>query len=214
MIGGANQYYPTPPEAALPLLHWLHRRRIDALGDVVDPAAGMGALPLWLQALGAHWHCYDVEERFRVSLDETPGVRSVSIQDSLSRLWPPNSHVIANPPYGAELLKFVHRIEEHCRYYHTFGAVLTRITWWGEGDRGLTYKPDVMLWIEGRLSFTGDGHSDTSSHCWAIWTAERTDTTRIEWVPRGKPTVEQQKDHRRMLGIPDNQLELFEGDDA
>lgn len=211
MIGGANQYYPTPPEAALPLLHWLHRRRVDALGDVVDPAAGMGALPLWLAPLDAAWHVYDIDERFRAPLGEVPGVRSVSIEDSISRLWPPNSHVIANPPYGSELLRFIRRIEEHCRYYRTLGAVLTRITWWGEGDRGATYSPDVLLWIEGRLSFTADGHSDTSSHCWAIWTAERGDTTEIEWAPRGKPTVEQQKEHRAMLGLPDHQLELFGG---
>jgi len=212
VIGGVNQYYPTPPEAVLPLLHWFYRRGVDSLGDVVDPAAGMGALPLWLAPLGAHWHGYDIDPRFREALDEMPGVKSVSINDSLSRLWPPNSHVIANPPYGRELLRFVHRIQEHCRYYHSLGAVLTRVTWWGEGDRGAVYSPDVLLWIEGRLSFTADGHSDTSSHCWAIWLPEPSDSTEIEWVPKGKPTVEQQKEHRRMLGIPDHQLELFEED--
>ena len=212
MIGGVNQYYPTPPEAVLPLLYWFYRRRIDALGDVVDPAAGMGALPLWLRPLGAHWHAYDIDARFREPLEEMLGVESVSIYDSLSRLWPPHSHVIANPPYGRELIKFVHRIEEHCRYYHSVGAVLTRVTWWGEGDRGRVYKPDVILWIEGRVSFSADGHSDTSSHCWAIWLPQPSDSTQIEWTPKGKPTVEQQKEHRRMLGIPENQLELFEED--
>ena len=212
MIGGVNQYYPTPPEAVLPLLYWFYRRRIDALGDVVDPAAGMGALPLWLRPLGAHWHAYDIDARFREPLEEMLGVESVSIYDSLSRLWPPHSHVIANPPYGRELIKFVHRIEEHCRYYHSVGAVLTRVTWWGEGDRGRVYKPDVILWIEGRLSFSADGHSDTSSHCWAIWLPKPSDSTQIEWTPKGKPTVEQQKEHRRMLGIPDSQIELFEED--
>ena len=212
MIGGVNQYYPTPPEAVLPLLHWLLRRGVTALGDVVDPAAGMGALPLWLAPLGAHWSVYDIDGRFRDTLEGQAGIRSVSIDDSLTRLWPPHSHVVANPPYGRELIRFVKRIEEHCRYWHTLGAVLTRVTWWGEGDRGRTYKPDVILWIEGRLSFTADGHSDTSSHCWAIWLPQPSDTTQIEWVPRGKPTVEQQKEHRAMLGIPDHQIDLFEGD--
>lgn len=210
MIGGVNQYYPTPPEAVLPLLDWFLRRGVTALGDVVDPAAGMGALPLWLAPLGAHWSVYDIDGRFRDTLEGQAGIRSVSINDSLTRLWPPHSHVVANPPYGRELVRFVHRIEEHCRYWHTLGAVLTRVTWWGEGDRGRVYKPDVLLWIEGRLSFTADGHSDTSSHCWAIWLPQPSDTTRIEWTPRGKPTVEQQKEHRAMLGIPDNQIELFQ----
>ena len=210
MIGGVNQYYPTPPEAVLPLLDWFLRRGVTALGDVVDPAAGMGALPLWLAPLGAHWSVYDIDGRFRDALEGQAGIRSVSINDSLTRLWPPHSHVVANPPYGRELVRFVHRIEEHCRYWHTLGAVLTRITWWGEGDRGRVYKPDVLLWIEGRLSFTADGHSDTSAHCWAIWLPQPSDTTQIEWTPIGKPTVEQQREHRAMLGIPNNQIELFQ----
>jgi len=212
MIGGVNQYYPTPPEAVLPLLHWFMRSGVTNLGTVVDPAAGMGALPLWLGPVCADWRAYDIDPRFRDALGEVPGVQSVSIEDSLSRLWPPNSDVIANPPYGRELIRFVHRIHEHCRYYHRLGAVLTRVTWWGEGDRGRVYRPDVILWIEGRLSFTADGHVDTSSHCWAIWLPEPTDTTQIEWVPRGKPTVEQQKEHRAMLGIPDHQIDMFEED--
>ena len=193
------------------MLYWFYRRGVDALGDVVDPAAGMGALPLWLAPLGAHWHVFDIDGRFSAVLEGQAGIKSVSINDSLTRLWPPHSHVVANPPYGRELVRFVHRIEEHCRYWNTLGAVLTRVTWWGEGDRGRVYKPDVLLWIEGRLSFTADGHSDTSSHCWAIWLPEPSDTTVVEWVPRGKPTVEQQKEHKRMLGIPDHQIELFEG---
>jgi hypothetical protein len=212
VIGGRNQYYPTPPEAVLPLLHWFYRRRVEGLGDIIDPAAGMGALPLWLAPLGGAWHAYDIDGRFREELESVPGVSSVHIGDSLSRLWRPDSHVIANPPYGSELLKFIHRIEEHCRYWHTIGAVLTRVTWWGEGERGKTYSPDVLLWIEGRLSFSADGHSDTSSHCWAIWLPQPSDTTEIEWVGKGKPTVEQTKEHRRMLGIPDHQIELFEED--
>ena len=183
MIGGVNQYYPTPPEAVLPLLYWFYRRGVDALGDVVDPAAGMGALPLWLAPLGAHWTVFDIDGRFSAVLEGQAGIKSVSINDSLTRRWPPHSHVVANPPYGRELVRFVHRIEEHCRYWHTLGAVLTRVTWWGEGDRGRVFRPDVLLWIEGRLSFTADGHSDTSSHCWAIWLPEPSDTTVVEWVP-------------------------------
>ena len=210
MIGGVNQYYPTPPEAVLPLLHWFMRKGLTSLGQVVDPAAGMGALPLWLAPLSADWTVFDIDGRFRSALEEKAGICSVSINDSLTRLWPPHSHVVANPPYGRELIRFVHRIEEHCRYWNTLGAVLTRVTWWGEGDRGRTYKPDVLLWIEGRLSFTADGHADTSSHCWAIWLPQASDTTEIEWTTRGKPTVEQQKEHRAMLGIPDNQIELFQ----
>lgn len=209
MIGGVNQYYPTPPEAVLPLLDWVVSRDVGALVSAVDPAAGTGALPLWLAPLGAHWSVYEVDGRFRAALEGQAGIRSVSINDSLTRLWPPHSHVVANPPYGRELVRFVHRIKEHCRHWQTLGAVLTRVTWWGEGDRGRLYSPDVLLWIEGRLSFTADGHADTSSHCWAIWLPEPSDTTQIEWVPRGKPTVEQQKQHRAMLGIPDRQIDLL-----
>ena len=209
MIGGVNQYYPTPPEAVLPLLDWVVSRDVGALVSAVDPAAGTGALPLWLAPLGAHWSVYEVDGRFRAALEGQAGIRSVSINDSLTRLWPPHSHVVANPPYGRELVRFVHRIEEHCRHWQTLGAVLTRVTWWGEGDRGRLYSPDVLLWIEGRLSFTADGHADTSSHCWAIWLPEPSDTTQIEWVPRGKPTVEQQKQHRAMLNIPDRQIDLL-----
>ena len=209
MIGGVNQYYPTPPEAALPLLYLFYRRRVTALGDVVDPAAGRGALPLWFAPLGGAWHCYDIDVAHEPALKGLEDVKSVTIGDAMNYVWPHHSHVIANPPYGGELIRFVHRIEEHCRYWKTWGAVLTRASWWGETKRGRVYSPDILLWIEGRISFTADGHSDTSSHCWAIWLPKPSDTTEVEWAPRGKPTVEQQKEHRRMLGIPDNQLELF-----
>ena len=55
MSDNPTQYYPTPPEAVIPLREWL----VDELplrAQMIDPCAGRGALPLFMGG-GHAWRC-------------------------------------------------------------------------------------------------------------------------------------------------------------
>ena len=214
MSSNVNQYYPTPPEAAIPLVQWLDGRGVNPLGNVIDPAAGRGALPMFLSPLGGNWHTYEIQGQFKPDLEALPSVASVTVGDSLSREWPEGTAIVANPPYGKILSRFVDKIHGHCRANKTLGAVLTRATWWGESRRGALYRPDVLLWIAGRISFTGDKNFDTSTHCWAVWLPTPSDSTEVIWLPKGVPEKAQTLAHLRMLGIDQHQLDMFDGGSA
>jgi hypothetical protein len=209
MTRNAFDYYPTPPTAGLALRDWLLAAGI-APDKLLDPAAGQGALPLWLEDLGSRWDAYEIQPAFAPLLAGIAAVDEVRIGDSLGKAWPPCG-VVANPPYGALLEPFCRRIAKHCRTYGVVGAALTRITFWGERERD-NMKPDLLLWIRGRISFTGDGKSDSSSHCWAVWLPVPSAHTRIQWLDPARPGDEDVARWKRMLGCEDLQgcLELEE----
>ena len=205
-----TQYYPTPPEAALPLV----RRLRDVLAPgapILDPCAGRGALPLWFGA--AHtWDCFELLPAFKAGLLAIPQVRQVFCLNALTASWPPLA-VVANPPYGRALGDFAARIAGHSRLHGVVGAMLSRVTWWGEGERS-DLAPDVLLWLRGRISFTGDGRCDSSSHCWAIWLPVPRDVTAVEWVDRLAPDDAQVAQWRAMLGLEGYQMSLLSADVA
>ncbi len=207
MSDNPTQYYPTPPQAVIPLRHYL-RDVIDPSASMLDPCAGRGALPLWLGD-GHPWVAIEMLPQFADDLYAVSQVRSVLTGNALTRVWP-RFHVIANPPYGRELEAFAVRIEAHARRHGVVGAMLTRVTWWGEGVRS-DLKPDVLLWLRGRVSFTGDGKADTSSHCWAIWLPRAQPVTRVVWCDRGTPSDAEIEQWRGMLGLEGAQLGLFAG---
>ena len=208
-VGGRSQYYPTPPEACGPIVDYLSVALTPGQ-EILDPAAGRGALPLFMRDLGARWHLIELLDEFKPDLMRVPGAASVRIADSLREEWPRSACVVANPPYGRELEGFVDRIWTHARKFRVFGAVLTRITWWGEGDRGVRWRPDCLLWIRGRLSFTADGKADSSSHCWAIWDSLPCPETRVQWCDQSQATARERALQRKMLGLEGAQIGLFE----
>ena len=205
MSDNPTQYYPTPPEAVIPLREYL-RDVIEPSASMLDPCAGRGALPLWLGS-GYRWQAIEVLPQFADELSDVQRVRSVWTGSALARAWPP-FHVVANPPYGRELEAFAVRIEAHARRFHVLGAMLSRVTWWGEGTRS-ALKPDVLLWMRGRVSFTGDGKADTSSHCWAIWLPQPQARTLVTWCDKGTASDGEVAQWRAMLGLEGNQLGLF-----
>jgi len=210
MSDNPTQYYPTPPEAALPLvkrLWWV----LDQHEPLLDPCAGRGALPLWFGP-GHDWECIELLPAFAPDLMAIPQVRQVLSVNALTAPWPALP-VIANPPYGHALGDFAARIAAHSREHGVVGAMLSRVTWWGEGERS-DLAPDVLLWMRGRISFTGDGKADTSSHCWAIWLPEARGVTAVEWVDRVAPDDAQVAQWRTMLGLEGAQLSLLGGDDG
>tara|TARA_Y100001963_G_scaffold153333_1_gene239897 strand:+ start:835 stop:1470 length:636 start_codon:yes stop_codon:yes gene_type:complete len=207
MKDNPTQYYPTPPEAVIPLREYL-RPHLSGGSELLDPCAGRGALPLFMG--DAHrWQALEMLGAFADDLRAVPQVVEVKTCNALAEAWPPY-HVIANPPYGKELHHFAGRVEHHARTYGKIGAVLSRVTWWGEGCRS-DLAPDVLLWIRGRISFTGDGKADSSSHCWAIWCPKPSDTTVVRWCDKGTPTDDEIAAWRAMLGLEGSQLGLFAG---
>ena len=207
-MSNPTQYYPTPPEAVIPLREWLDEQLPDAGTNLLDPCAGRGALPLFIG--GPHrWQCLELLSAFRADLMAVPQVDDVRGLNALHARWPP-WHVVANPPYGRELVAFAERIAEHCRKHRVIGAMLSRVTFWGEGKRS-DLDPDLLLWIRGRISFTGDGKADSSSHCWAVWDSLPQPGTRVRWVDKGTPTDDEIAQWRAMLGLEGSQLGLFGG---
>ena len=205
-MSNPTQYYPTPPEAVIPLREWLDQQLPDAGTNLLDPCAGRGALPLFIG--GPHrWRCLELLSAFRADLMAVPQVDDVRGLNALHARWPP-WHVVANPPYGRELVAFAERIAVHCRKHRVIGAMLSRVTFWGEGTRS-DLDPDLLLWIRGRISFTGDGKADSSSHCWAIWLPLPGDGTRVRWCDKGTPTDEEVAAWRAMLGLEGSQIGLF-----
>jgi|TARA_R110000824_G_scaffold319307_1_gene506415 hypothetical protein len=204
-----TQYYPTPPEAVIPLREWL-RPRISRGVELLDPCAGRGALPLFM-GKGHRWQAIETLPDFADDLRAVPQVVEVKTCDALRVAWPPY-HVIANPPYGRELGEFASKLAAHARRHEKIGAMLSRVTWWGEGQRS-ELAPDVLLWIRGRISFTGDGKADTSSHCWALWLPFVERATRVIWCDKGTPTDDERDQWRQMLGLEGSQLGLFGGAD-
>ena len=207
MSSNPTQYYPTPPEAVIPLRELL-APRLARGSRLLDPCAGRGALPLFMGP-DYFWDVLEMLPQFDEDLRELDNVTTVTTCNALWHKWP-RRHVIANPPYGRELQEFAQRIVEHARGHEVIGAMLTRVTWWGEGTRS-EFAPDVLLWIRGRISFTGDGKADSSSHCWAIWLPIPSDKgTRVVWCDKGQPSQAELEHWRRMLGLEGAQLPLWQ----
>ena len=207
MSRNAYDYYPTPPEAALPLMEFIKESGVE-FSAALDPAAGSGALPRWLEPLGAQWEVQELCSEWYPTLSETPGVRLVTTGDSLSELWS-GIPVVANPPFGKLLVRFMHRIHDHCRKHKVFGAVLVPAPWWGEGKRAEMWQPDCLLWITGRMRFKITESQVPTTHVWSIFMPEPLESTRISWACPGAPTSDQRAMHHKMMKFDPFQLELF-----
>lgn len=209
MSRNAYDYYPTPPEAALPLMKFIRDCGADVgLDQVFDPAAGSGALPRWLEPLGCEWHVKELCSEWEGVLLDTPGVRSVDLGDSLSSEWPKMA-VIANPPFGKLLVRFMAKVHAHCRKHGVFGAVLVPAPWWGEPNRAQMWRPDLLLWITGRMRFKLTESTVPTTHVWSVFMPKDRGTTQVAWEPPGVPTAEQRDMHKRMMKFDPFQLELF-----
>ena len=202
----AVDYYPTPACAARALVSDIAKTCPDGLDAIIDPAAGRGALPHWMSDLGASWYLMEMCEDFRPDLQRVG--EKVIICDSLSRVWDPLTHVIANPPYGKHLEPFVRRIHQHVRSYRTFGAVLMRLQWFDDGDdRHVRLRPDRILRLPWRVSYTGKG-SPSETHCWAIWLPTPNRITETVWAERPILSDADRDFHATMAGMHRNQLPL------
>ena len=129
-----------------------------------------------------------------------------------ARAGEPYTGIALNPPYGADCERWILKAVQEARAGvagthrpRPYVFVLTRVNFWADGQRVRTLAPDRLLWLEKRLSFTGDGRTDSSAHCWAMWNVmprprRPPGQTIVETVPLPPVSDEEEAIHREMLG--------------
>ena len=204
-------FYPTPPDVVKAVERWLDAQIWPIGGAWLDPAAGAGALLAGVKRFGQPLIAYEMD-RGRLQL-LTDLADKVVIGDALEvDTWHPRANIIANPPYNV-LEPFVERVVSHCRKEDTLGLVLTRLQWLDDGDRRHErFRPDVVLRMPWRISFTGDGKTEATTHAWLVYMPSRACpslTTVLDWLPRPVVSSDAWEQHRALAGsVP--QLHLFE----
>ena len=207
-------FYPTPPDVVKAVQRWLDHQIWCIGGPWLDPAAGAGALLSAVRRFAEPLVAYELDEGRRELLEDCAD--EVTIGDALElKRWHPRANVIANPPYNM-LEPFVERIVRHCREQDTLGLVLTRLQWLDDGDRRhLRYRPDAVLRMPWRVSFTGDGKTEATTHAWLVYLPPQACPslrTVLEWLDRPVVSDEAWDRHKSLSGeLP--QLRLFGAED-
>jgi hypothetical protein len=197
----ANDYYPTPFDAGTVLGGWLWAETPASMTDrLCDPCAGAGVLIMAVQGvIGGSWAAMELDPQLMPALRRV--VPDAWRGDALDAIWPKGHFVVMNPPFSL-LDEFVALAIEYLREGHIPGfAVLTRVTWIDDGlGRNMPRRidaygvPDTMVRMPWRQSFTGDGKTDSTSHCWLIYKGpERPDMCRTFWAERPVLTGDQQR---------------------
>ena len=203
-------FYPTPPDVVKAVERWLDGRLFPIGGPWLDPAAGAGALLAGVRRFGSPLVAYELDEMRREVLEGCAD--EVTVGDALEMEgWHPRANVIANPPYNL-LEPFVERIVKHCRRDDALGLVLTRLQWLDDGDdRHVRFRPDAVLRMPWRVSFTGDGRTEATTHAWLVYLPNRAIPrgTVTEWLRRPVVSSDAWEHHRNLAGsVP--QLHMFE----
>lgn len=171
-----HDFYPTPGWATRMLLE-----RVPIDGKILEPCSGRGDIADVLRD-------YRNDLRFRavVTNDYDKHQPSVLHDDATDQDWwsiwaQTLSWVVTNPPFGV-----AHRILP-LAYKATLGrvAMLLRLSYLEpcEGRASwLVAHPPTRLYVLPRISFTGDGKTDSVTCAWYVW--NRNDLgQRIEVIP-------------------------------
>lgn len=141
--------YYTPEAATLALL--THVPFIS--GTILEPCAGEGHIVRPLEAMDAG---------FVIASDITTG--------NDARTWWPETHidwVVTNPPFN-QAFEIVQNAHNHCDNL----AMLLRLSWLEPTHkRGewLQRNPPNQIIVLPRISFTGDGKTDSVTCAWMVW---------------------------------------------
>lgn len=176
-----NDFYPTPEWAAKELVDQL---LIDypCYGNVFvwEPCAGDGALLPQLNRLGMVW-----------TNDINPAMNADTHMDATKAdMWHPNfpraGFVITNPPFN-QALPIVQRGVEKAQYAAAFLLRLSFLEPTYERGAWLKNNPPTRLIVLPRISFTGDGKTDSVTCAWMIWDKRYAES---KDVPKGIKVVE------------------------
>jgi hypothetical protein len=217
-------FYPTPPGAVRALGMWLEKKlgpRDHLGGRWLDPCVGAGAIPLWLSPYlspEVRWDAMDIQEGMVATALQAGRVDHGEAVDALASRWladpddEPHTGIVMNPPYGSACERWIAKGIEEARLAvgdthspRPYLLALTRVGFWADGSRIRLFAPERLLWLEKRLSFTGDGKTDSTAHCWAVWNlAPRPPRPRGETVVetlRLPPVSDEDRaSHQEMLG--------------
>ena len=166
-----NDWYPTPKFATEELL-----KRHTFTGVIAEPCVGDGSM---LEVLNKHFTCITNDIDTTRPADFHFDVKT----DEFYNAAGPVSYVITNPPFN-QAMPILEKAYEHA----THGvALLVRLSFLEPTfDRGpwLTAHPPTKIIVTPRISFTGDGSTDSVTTCWLIFdkTAERSDA--IQVIPK------------------------------
>lgn len=166
-----NDFYPTPGFATRELV-----RRIPIRGNVFEPCVGAGDILRELET------CPRIRSLATNDLDRTHAAM-MHADATDSRWWNtllPYDWVVTNPPFVVAD-KILPLAFQHVK---VGVAMLLRLTYLEPCEgRGawLDENPPTILIVLPRISFTGDGDTDSVTCAWMVWD-KRVDWQRIEIV--------------------------------
>lgn len=161
-----HDFYPTPEGATNELL-----ARVDIGGHVFEPCVGAGDIQRALAA-ESRVHLIDTNDLDRKHVAKTHA-------DATDKRWwntlPQYDWIVTNPPFSV-----AHKILPlACEHARDGVAMLLRLTYL-EPCEGralwLSINPPHRLIVLPRISFTGDGATDSVTCAWFVW--QWTGTTR------------------------------------
>lgn len=156
----ANDFYPTPAWATMELLN-----RISLSGmRILEPCAGDGAIANVLKRTWGDDRVFatDIDPKF---LDTSDGVFD-ACDNEIYNLVKPDA-IITNPPFS-----LAHVIVPKAVEKANLVAMLLRLSWLEPvADRAewLAKNPPDRLLVLPRISFTGDGKTDSVTCAWFVW---------------------------------------------
>lgn len=164
-----------------------HAGKSGPLG-VLEPGAGKG---VFVQALRA-WAldtrrdvaicAFDISKEVGPWPEADVSLHGDFLQDAfLARLARSFDLSLGNPPYS-HALSFVQRSLQ----ISDLVVFLLRQGFQSTAKRSSFFRetPPVGVWnLAHRLSFTGDGNTDTADYCWIGWQKGWTGRTTLEWLP-------------------------------
>lgn len=159
MTRRANDWYPTETWATQELL-----QRVPLRGLILEPCVGDGAISKELVARGHTVLTNDLDSQWPA--DTHCDARELRFWNEIHVDW-----VVTNPPFSV-----AHEILPGAQRCVKKGvAMLLRITYLEpcEGRAGwlARYPPDKLIVLP-RMSFTGDGQTDSATCAWMIWTRD------------------------------------------
>lgn len=170
-----NDFYPTPEWATVELLH-----RIISLSGarILEPCAGDGAIA---KVLKRTWG----EDRI-ITSDIDPAMDidfcMDACDDKVYDLLAPDA-IITNPPFSlAHII-----VPKAVKKASLLVAMLLRLSWLEPAmnrDTWLAENPPDRLLVLPRISFTGDGKTDSVTCGWFIWQKTPVRGPHIEVIPR------------------------------
>lgn len=170
-----NDFYPTPAWATEELL-----KRISVRGTILECCAGDGAIADVMSRE------IDSQLASAVWTNDIDGSRNCHFTFDASIAWPLDrvaDWVITNPPFNSAA-KIVPLAYEHA----ALGiAMLLRLSFLEPvEDRGawLNEHPPTSMIVLPRISFTGDGNTDSVTCAWMVWEKSKQGTITVAGNPK------------------------------